>query len=108
MITRLGNLFGDFSRKVARMLRSPKSEFKPQSLLFDAKRYTPFEAMRWARAHGYRVVTPEIRPGGKYLRIRQIDPGRIIPGTWATVTFGKGIKATFGRLRRSACVSRAA
>jgi hypothetical protein len=80
-----------------------RSNFVPQSILFDARLYSELDARRWIRQHqkhGYRALKVTTEHGK--VRVRQLDPREIIPGTWATVKFGKGITAVFGRVRPAA------
>ena len=74
-----------------------RSDFVPQSILFDAGRYSELEARRSIKAHGYKALKVTTEHGK--VRVRQLDPRRDRPGTWATVRFGKGITAVFGRAR---------
>jgi len=52
----------------------PRGGVKVQSLLFDKKRFTKAQAKAWAKDHGFRAGAVDEPEGGKYLRIRQLDP----------------------------------
>lgn len=96
------------TRKTSNVTRLPraKSNYKPQSLIFPLDLYTPGEAIRWARSHGYVADKVHITKGkkGKHrtIRLRQFEPSAIVPGTFRVVRFGKGIFAVFGRLKPAA------
>jgi hypothetical protein len=79
---------------------STRSNFVPQSILFDARLYSELDARRWVKKHGHKALKVTTEHGK--VRVRQLDPREIIPGTWATVKFGKGITAVFGRVRPAA------
>jgi hypothetical protein len=94
----LSRMFGNAAR-VLRMRgrRAPRGTFRPQTLLFDKSRYSFMEAIQWARKHGY--STKKVTTEGSHIRIRQHEPAACVPGTFRTVSFGRGIKAIFCELR---------
>lgn len=65
-----------------------------QSLLFD-KQWTPAEAKRWAREHGYK--TTKVHVTDQYIRLRQFDP--VAGRQNRMIEFGQGIKAIVEQTR---------
>jgi hypothetical protein len=63
-----------------------------QALLFSRFDYTPSEAKRWAKSHGYKYGDVDVGPA--WIHLRQRDPRgfRRIRTVW----FGRGIKARVG------------
>jgi hypothetical protein len=70
-----------------------RQSMRVQTLLFDRKHWTPGEAKRWAKRHGYRAG--KVHSTENYVRLRQEEPLR--GGTTRMVTFGDGIKAVVQR-----------
>lgn len=68
-----------------------------QTLLFPKASFTKAQAKAWARGHGYKAPKVDAPRRGRYLRVRQVAPGRL--GAKRTITFGKGIKAVVGQVR---------
>ena len=71
--------------------------FFPQSILFDRRLWAKANAVAWALRHGYKAT--KIDPGKNFWRLRQADPDVFVKGTFATVEYGKGIKAIFARAK---------
>jgi hypothetical protein len=67
-----------------------------QSLLFDASEWSTARAKTWARRHGYRHG--DARLEGRFVHIRQHDPGR--GRAHRTITLGKGIEAVIEQVGR--------
>ncbi len=76
----------------ARAERYCPSGSVPVSLLFSRLSYTPSEAKRWARQHGYKSGDVDVGPA--WIHLRQRDPGTM--RRIRTVWFGRGIKARVG------------
>jgi hypothetical protein len=95
------------SRSVSRLpLAKPERTFREQSFLFPMALYSQLDAARWCRAHNRRC--DKVEAWGKHWRVRQIDPALCVPGTFRTVTYGKGISAVFCHVRARAALRRAA
>lgn len=68
---------------------------KVQSLLFDKRRFSPAQARKWAKDHGFRSSGLESPEGGSNHRVRQLDPGgfkrmrtkQLAPGITAVLGF---------------------
>lgn len=69
-----------------------------QTLLLPRSKFTPTEALDWARSHGYRATKTDVT--AQYIRIRQKPPSEFKSGSLRTIPFGdSGIRAVVGRLR---------
>lgn len=65
-----------------------------QSLLFEADRWTPGEARRWAVAHGHRPIYVGRPTGaGRYVRVRVDEPRPGWRKRTRTFSASEGIKA---------------
>lgn len=62
-----------------------------QSLVFDAKRFSPREARSWASAHGFKAPAHERL--ATTLRLRQQNKTSFAPGTFRTIAMRGGVQA---------------
>ena len=62
-----------------------------QSVLFEIKRWTVEQAKTWLQDHEYK--SSKVDTTEEHHRFRQFEPGLCAEGSYATITFGKGIKA---------------
>lgn len=75
--------------------RPPGPGGKVQALLFDKRRFSPEQAKKWAKDHGFRSSGLESSEAGNNHRIRQLDPGsfkrmrtkQLAPGITAVMGF---------------------
>lgn len=80
-----------------------------QTLLFDERYFTPKEAKRWAKNHGFRYgKVDEGGPSATFIRLRQHAPDEYRKGTLRTITLDadQTIKAVIGVPLRAAAATR--
>lgn len=77
------------------------SKTEIQTLLFDARRWAPTDAQRWALKHGFKAS--QIDQPAEYLRIRQHDPSQYMKDRMRTIALSEkdGIKAVVGVPKQS-------
>ena len=71
-----------------------------QTLLFDARQWTPLRAQQWALDHGFKAS--QVDQPAEYLRLRQHEPSQYMPDRMRTIDLSgaKGIKAVVGVPKR--------
>lgn len=71
-----------------------------QTLLFDKELWSVDEAKDWAKEHGNRYGSVDVK--GRNIRLRQNDPSAFHKGSYATIPFGEGtgIQAVVARPKR--------
>jgi len=70
-----------------------RSSMKVQTLIFSKDRFSRKDAMKWAKAHGFKAAKVDEKENT--FRLRQRDPDQF--GTFRTITFKPGIKAVVAR-----------
>lgn len=73
-----------------------------QSLVLSRAKFSPGEAERWVRAHGFKAAHRGKGPDatGASHRFRQRDPGEFEKGSFRTIRMADGVQAVVGRLRK--------
>lgn len=75
-----------------------KDSTEVQSLVFSKNKFTAEQAKDWAQKHKKHFGKVDITEDT--IRLRQIDPGRFIEGSFRTITLTEGVKAVIGRLKK--------
>ena len=69
-----------------------------QTLLFPRGRFTPRQAIAWAKSHNFR--TSKIHATDQYLRVRHRNPNDFQPGSFRTIDLSGDVRAVVGCPRK--------
>jgi len=65
-----------------------------QTLVFEREMFTTAEAAGWARRHGFKAPTADVKLNT--IRLRQKEPGDFVEGSFRTIPLRAGVKAVIG------------